>query len=222
MLRSYACSILVSTLLASFAEAAPAPLTEEKIEAAIEKAGGTVTRQNMGKTAKVTFEKMTDYAALSLKNAEFVTCVEILDGSRCGDRTMAVIGTLSNLESLSIHKSGITDIGMANFRKLDKLKTLYLAESKITDVGVAALADVTDLEDLDLTASKITDKSIDTIERLTSLKTLGLTSTRVTDRGMLKLQKMPSLEDINLMFTMVSTQAIKEMEKANPKLKIRR
>lgn len=231
MIRLYARALLASCLLVVATSAAPRPVPtkavpkltpESKLEAAIEKAGGTLERQNGGKTVKVTFEKLTDTAAVSLKGATFVTVIEIQDGSRCTDKTMAAIGTLADLESLSIHKSGITDAGMAWFKKLEKLKTLYLGESKITDAGVASLADCACLEDLDLTETRITNKSIDTIKTLTGLKTLALTATRVTDRGMLELKEMPNLEDLNVIRTTVSTQAIKEMEKAKPKLNIRR
>src|SRR5262249_43657508 len=67
-----------------------------------------------------------------------VTGVEF-DDRRCTDSELQQIGKLSNLRSLSLVGSGITDGGMVYLSGLMDLEALRLNETRLTDTGISKL-----------------------------------------------------------------------------------
>ena len=55
---------------------------------------------------------------------------------------------LTNLESLNLNRTKITDAGLSHLSALTKLSTLYLAGPKVTDAGLVHLGGMTNLQDL--------------------------------------------------------------------------
>jgi hypothetical protein len=62
-----------------------------------------------------------------------------LDGTAVRDSDLRVVGSLHDLEELTLTRTEITDSGLENLRSLRRLKRLWLTQSGVTDDGVNRL-----------------------------------------------------------------------------------
>jgi len=78
---------------------------------------------------------------------------------------------------------------------LTQLQTLDLSHSKVTDAGLEHLKGLTRLQTLALSeCMKVTDAGLERLKGLTQLQTLVLTRTQVTDAGLEHLKGLTQLE----------------------------
>ncbi len=129
-----------------------------------------------------------------------LTNLETLDLGFTGitDAGVASLTTLTNLEWLHLGGTGITDAGVASLTTLTNLETLGLGGTGITDAGVASLTTLTNLEWLSLGGTGITDTGVASLTTLTNLEYLGLRATAITDAGVASLTTLTNLETLDL------------------------
>jgi hypothetical protein len=190
--------------------------------AKLEKAGGDVRIDSdmpMGARVRVSFKALDDKTAVALRGATNVGSLVVEDASRLTDRSMAIIGTLTNLRELNLVKPAITNSGIAHLRNLKELQKLYIFEARIYDSGIAYLKDLDQLEELDLTGSGITNAAAATFKSLGELKLLAVGKTKFGDAGAAQLKDMTNLKSLD---AEISVKAAMALEAAIPGIKIRR
>jgi internalin A len=99
------------------------------------------------------------------------------------------IGTLDQLEKLSLFATPASDAWLFLFQGLTRLRLLRLGETRITDAGLAHLRGLTQLRELDLTDTRVTDAGLIHLEGLVNLARLYLHGTNVTDSGIQRLRR---------------------------------
>jgi hypothetical protein len=67
-----------------------------------------------------------------------VTAVGLISSSTA-DATLAHVGRLTGLRSLSLYKSNVTDAGLVHLKRMTNLSDLGLKDTQITDAGIEDL-----------------------------------------------------------------------------------
>jgi hypothetical protein len=211
--------------VAPLAHAARTP-EEAKDAEKLEKLGGTVTvDESLPESARlrVLFRKLDDKAATNLKGLTRIASLTVEDASGLTNRTLAVIGTLTNIRELALFEPGMTNSGMTSLKGLKELRKLYLMDAgKVSDAGVAALKGFDKLEELDLSGSAITSGSGATFKTLTALKLLSVSKTKFGDAGVAQLKELKELQKLEAVNTDVSVKAAMGLEEAIKGVRVRR
>ena len=72
---------------------------------------------------------------------------------------------LTNLQTLDLNFSYVTDAGLKHLKGLTNLQTLYLSRTSITDAGLGHLQEITSLQDLRLDATDVTDEGAEELRK---------------------------------------------------------
>ena len=83
------------------------------------------------------------------------------------------------------------------------------------------MSGINDLHDLILAGTQVSDIGLEKLKRF-NLVSLDLTSTKVTDAGLVHLRGMTRLQELNLVGTQVTDAGVADLQKALPKVLIRR
>lgn len=110
---------------------------------------------------------------------------------------------LTNLQNLGIGRTQITDAGLVHLKELTNLTSLSLPK-QITDAGLRHLKGLTNLQDLTLAGIQITDAGLVHIEGLTKLERLNLDNTKITNAGLVHLKGLTNLQYLGLNGTQVT------------------
>lgn len=124
--------------------------------------------------------------------------------TRITDAGLMHLSGLTKLEELLLWGNDIGDAGLAHLESLKDLKRLSLSDTRMTDAGLAHLAGLTKLQWLCLCENRISDAGLIHLKRLTDLRTLTLDDTLVTDDGLIHLRGLRSLETLWLNRTKVT------------------
>jgi hypothetical protein len=218
---------LPMTMVAAIATTAlAAPMPEEtKERERLEKAGARVKVDDRLPTEArlaATFDKLDDKAAANLNGLKHVGKFTVDDASGLTDKTLAVIGTFTNLRELSLTKPGMTNVGMNSLKTLKQLRKLYLIDAKVYDSGVAVLKNLDRLEELDLSGSGITNAAGATFKELPDLTLLAVNKTKFGDTGAAYLKELKSLKKLEAINTDVSVKAAMALEEAIKGVRVRR
>ena len=144
--------------------------------------------------------RTTDAELRQLASLTPLTQVRSLDlcGSRITDTGLRHLAGMTKLGNLDLGFTKITDAGLAHLGQMTVLKNLSLVSTNITDAGLVRLAGMTQLEHLDIGYTKITDTGLEHLARMTELKNLDLRDTKITDAGLERLAGMTQLQDLTL------------------------
>lgn len=168
---------------------------------------------------RVSFTSLDDKGAIALRGATRIGALVVEDASRMTDKSLAIIGTLTNLRELNLHHPAMTNSGMASLKGLKQLHKLYLMDAKVYDSGVAYLKGLEHLEELDLTGSNITNAAASTFKTLANLKLLAVLRTKFGDAGVAQLKDLRELKNLE---ADISVKAAMTLEAEIPGLHIRR
>ncbi|MDB5329251.1 MAG: inlA 3 [Phycisphaerales bacterium] len=116
-----------------------------------------------------------------------------LSGTDVTDAGVGQLALLVNLTELDLSNTAVTDVGMPSLARLTNLRTLKLKNTRITDAGLKALHGLTEMSVLDLQETAITDEGLAELKGFTKLSALSLGKTRVTDAGLVHLYGLKSL-----------------------------
>ncbi len=142
--------------------------------------------------------------------------LELTDHPIKEETVLKQLGTITQLEDLSLRGVGVTDNVLKSLSKLKNLKKLSLLEcAELTDNGLKNLSKLEKLEELELTNCRgVTGK----VPPLKSLKKLLLQMcTGVTDNGLKSLSELEKLEEFYVFSTEVTDDALQGLSK---KLKV--
>jgi hypothetical protein len=198
---------------------------EAKERDRLERAGARVTTDDgMPGSARlcVSFAKLDDKTAATLKGCKHITALTVEDASKLTDKTMAVVGTFTGLRELSLFKPAITSAGLAHLKDLKELRKLYLVDARVYDSGVASLKGLESLEELDLSGTAITSAAGATFRELPALKLLAVSKTRFGDGGAAQLKELKNLKKLEAVNTDVSVKAAMTLEAEIPGIRIKR
>jgi internalin A len=192
--------------------------------AAIERAGGDVAYDSEWEYAKSiqAAKPRPPRWLVELLGVDFFGHVTNVSGLIATDTSIVHVGSLSELEGLSLAGSPIGDNGAAHLQGLTKLRSLELRGTNITDVGLKHLKGLTTLSYLGLNSTKITDRGLVHLKGLSDLAYLDIHGTQITDAGLAQLKGLTKLRFIGLARTQVTDAGIKDLKRALPALKIER
>jgi hypothetical protein len=113
---------------------------------------------------------------------------------------------LTNLTSLTLYSTNITDTELSHISKLMNLRSLNLCSNEdrykkleyITDIGLEYIVKLENLRSLSLEFAKITEAGIILLTELVNLNWLNLRGTNITDAGFAFLAKLVNLKFVNL------------------------
>ncbi len=115
----------------------------------------------------------------------------------CTDNELVHVGRLSQVDTVSLPGTRVSDAGLAHLEGLWRLRTLNLWGNKVTDAGLVHLRGLSRLRWLCLDQTAVTDRGLEQLVRLPHLETLSVEKTRVTDAGVGELQRaLPRLRII--------------------------
>jgi len=143
-----------------------------------------------------------------------------LGSSQVTDAGVAHLQGLTRLAGLNLSDNPITNTSAAYLERLTALTYLYLNATDITDAGLVHLVHMADLRRLSLDDTAITDAGIAHLQGLTQLAELSLSNTRITDTGLGILEHMPGLKRLDLGGTRVSIPALERFHKIRPDVQI--
>jgi internalin A len=139
------------------------------------------------------------------------------------DAELAHIGNLSRLEYLILGESPVTDAGLVHLERLNNLRALNLQHNtNVSDAGLVHLKSLTSLRELGLGDTAVSDAGLVHIKRMPHLTALGLEGTNVGDAGLVHLKSLTTLQVLSLGDAPVTDAGVRKLQKALPKVKIRR
>lgn len=148
---------------------------EAKAVAAVERMGGTVTRDEDRPGKPV---------------------VEVhLGFSQAADADLKELAPLKRLQVLALSFTPVTDAGLKELTALPSLRKLYLNDTCVTDAGMKEVVRLRGLQALYLGGTKVTDAGLKELAALKGLTALKVHSTSVTATGVKELKAdLPSLD----------------------------
>ncbi len=164
---------------------------EDAVRQALGQPEGELTSADLASLTRLEASNLSIQSLAGLEHATALIYLE-LSVNRISD--VSPLLSLTNLETLDLGSTAITDAGVASLTRLTNLKSLDLVDTDIGDAGVASLSRLTNLETLILAFTDIGDAGVASLTRLTNLETLSLTSTDITDVSpLLSLTKLTDL-----------------------------
>jgi Leucine-rich repeat (LRR) protein len=124
----------------------------------------------------------------------------------------APLGLLTQIESLDLGSTDVTDAGLEPLKALLQLRTLILRDSRLTDKALAYLAGLSHLRALDLVRTRISDQGLVHLSWLTDLRSLSLDYGEITDAGLRHLAQLKRLTDLSLDSTHITDESIASLE----------
>jgi hypothetical protein len=117
------------------------------------------------------------------------------DPIKVNDRILTNVEVLTELKSLNLSDTRITDSGLEKLRGLKTLRLLALSGTQVTNNGLDHIMGLTRLETLSLHDTEISDAGLEHLKGLTELEYLYLHNTHVTEEGIQGLRKaLPDCE----------------------------
>ena len=145
-----------------------------------------------------------------------------LHKTKVTDDGIARLSGITSLTQITLGETSVSDAGLAHLKQLTKLKGLTLDHTRITDIGLQYLKGLPELELLSLEHTAVTDEGIRTCAAFKNLQSLQLSSTHVTDAGLVHLIGLANLERVDLLNTSVTDAGIADLQRAMPQLWIAR
>lgn len=142
-------------------------------------------------------------ALLQEAEAQRIPGLELLDSQ---DSDMVRLKNLKGLQVLRLHRSSVTNAGLAQLRGLTALQRLELVMlHKVNDSGLVAFANLRDLRWLTLQQMpSVTSMSLACFKNSTRLETLGLDVVNVADAGLGILGNFRELKELSLSGTKIT------------------
>jgi hypothetical protein len=113
------------------------------------------------------------------------------------NRDIILLRPLTELQTLYLGGTRISDTGLEDLSRLPQIKTLNLQSIDVSDEGVKSIAEISDLEQLSLNYTPLTDKSLQHLASLPNLRFLALHGTDVTGGGIARLKSQRPLLDVS-------------------------
>ena len=131
------------------------------------------------------------------RNAEGAIVDVDLSNAWVTDADLGKLARLTQLESIKLAYTKVTDLGLEHLAPLQNVKVLdlYYAES-VSDLGIAHLKQWKNLEYLNVRGTKVTSSLFEHLSKMTKLKFLDVGYTRVNDDLFETLESLDHLEHL--------------------------
>ena len=140
--------------------------------------------------------------------------------SHCMHRLVHLKG-LTQLQSLNLSDTQVTDAGLERLKGLIRLRDLNLRETRVTGTGLErSRKGLAQLQLLSLGGTQVTDAGVEHCRGLTRLDRLHLVGTKVTEVGLEHLQGLTQLRSLDMSGTAVTDAGVEKLRKALPNCKI--
>jgi hypothetical protein len=172
----------------------------ERDTAWIDDLGGTVIRNPQGHVSGVSL-RGTWVADADLRRLNELSDLKTLDLSltHITDHGMEQIRNLPGVEDLNLYFAEyVTDVGIAAIKNWKRLKRLNVHGTKVNDTGLEHIANITSLESLDVGSTLMTDVGLERLTTLTNLKHLTMGGNELGDAGLQALRQLPGLTSLDL------------------------
>ncbi len=134
------------------------------------------------------------------------------------DADLKKLSDLSELESIDLASTKVTDEGLMQLRKLEKVRSLNLHYAEyVTDTGIAHLKHWTNLEHLNVRGTKVTSMLFEHLTNMVLLRSLDIGHSRVNDDNFERLAELPNMERLSFGGNKMSGSAL-PLLKLLPKL----
>ena len=149
--------------------------------------------------------------------------------SRISDKGLAELKKLDELQWLHFtFCRKFTDDGMRNLVQMSNLKSLTLSHTSLSNRGVSKIATLTGLEQLDLSTNRvgvrsgqfIDDGCMRDIGKLRELTALSLRGTEISDIGLRRLEDLAKLKSLDIRDTRVTEGGLQRIKKKLPNCKV--
>jgi hypothetical protein len=227
--------VLVGSSLASEPQGAPLsqvegpdPKQQPIIAESIRNMGGRGRVERRGlitTTVEVTFSGQRAFTDQHVRILQRLPMLERLHLLTCVIRREGVerLGKLANLQLLDVSLCrGLGDAGLTHLQALTELRILNLSMTDISDRGIGDLQGMKRLERLYLNDTSVTDIALQSMKSMTRLQHLSLSDTQITDEGLREIKGMTNLRYLALSRSKVTDAGIDELQRALPKLIIKR
>jgi formylglycine-generating enzyme required for sulfatase activity len=129
--------------------------------------------------------------------------VSNLDLSGCrelADEDFAVLGDLDELRWLQLPETAAGDRAVAGLVRLNNLQALRIGSSELSDAGARRICEVVSLRNLVITgdAAQLTDAALADLWRLVNLDSLEISAPQLTGSGLASLHELPQLQWLSL------------------------
>ena len=137
--------------------------------------------------------------------------VNFKENKRFSYRYLRLLTPFSELKTLNVSATQITDAGMLEIGRHTSLTSLYIARTEISDAGTKELRHLKNLTTLNLVGNKITDAGLKSIGELTNLERLHIGRSDVTEVGLKELNNLKQLRELNLANSNLNYTCVKEL-----------
>lgn len=176
----------------------------------IEAQGGTLRRNSNGKIVSIDLSRSW-IGDIDINRLAGLTDLETLSlaQTHITDDGLRVVVALPDLRELDLfYCEHITDAGASLLRKADALERLNVRGTKISDSGVQFLTELKSLRFLDIGIAEISDTSIELLEALPALESLAIGGNRVGVVGISSLRSLKQLRHLDLSGAQVTDSGI--------------
>ena len=117
----------------------------------------------------------------------------------CFDTGLVHLPELTQVQTVRLDGTQITDAGLVYLEGLTQLHGLNLLGTQITDAGLLHFQNLTQLRNVDLGGTHVTGSGLAHLEGLSQLIGLNLSGTQITDAGLMHLRRLNKLQTLVLM-----------------------
>lgn len=193
-----------------------------ELKESIERIGGQIRLDGQGRVVRInlSFKEFGDDTASLFRTDELSEVRTLyLAGTDMTDAALAMLEFLPKLETLNLSETKITGTGFHG-SIVARLKTLMMrACSDVSIIGLSRIAEITSIETLDLSESNISVAGLEFVAKLPNLSGLRLDDTGLTDAGLAELSMAKQLRRLSVENTNVTPEGIADLERALPSLK---
>lgn len=147
----------------------------------------------------------------------------LLADTQVTDDTIHHLSRLKKMDRLYMWSaSKVSDAGVKHLEPLKKMRYLHLSESKITDESMKVFATWPNIEGLSLQKNTFTNEALRNIGNATTLRqiSLGLGRISIDNEGLVHVKNLPNLEHLGIQRSRVTPEGLAKLKSDRPKLKI--
>jgi hypothetical protein len=151
---------------------------------------------------------------VGLEHLRKLTNLESLSlfGTRISDSSLEHLRGPAGLKILNLRETGVSDAGLEHLRGLTKLERLDLTDTRIAGPGLSYLANLAGIRSLTLANSQITDAGLEHLRELTQLESLSLRDTKITGRGLKHVSALRNIRFLGLGGTQVDDTGLAHLK----------
>lgn len=126
-------------------------------------------------------------------------------------RTLDTIAQLTELRSLSLWGTSVSDSEIASLLTLKQLVSIDLSHTNVTGEVLTTLSKMPNLVMINLQGCDVNDKHLELLSDFDRLMTLRLANTEVTDDGLRHIQGLKNLDHLDLSTCDISDAGLRSM-----------